>query len=44
MPTVEHIERHFTGSEFIRDIVIGMPELSRNIYGDFFLDVSSWPF
>lgn len=26
MPTVEHVERHFTGSELIRDIVIGMSD------------------
>ncbi len=26
MPTVEHVERHFTGSEFVRDIVIGMSD------------------
>lgn len=26
MPTVEHVERHFTGSKFIRDIVIGMSD------------------
>ncbi len=26
MPTTEHIERHFTGSELVRDIVIGMSD------------------
>jgi vacuolar iron transporter family protein len=26
MPTVEHTERHFTGSEVVRDIVIGMSD------------------
>ena len=26
MPTAEHTERHFTGSEFVRDIVIGMSD------------------
>src|SRR5246127_4707837 len=26
MPTVRHVEQHFTGSELIRDIVIGMSD------------------
>jgi len=26
MPVQEHVERHFTGSEFVRDIVIGMSD------------------
>lgn len=26
MPTTEHVERHFTGSEVVRDIVIGMSD------------------
>lgn len=26
MPTTEHVERHFTGSEIVRDIVIGMSD------------------
>jgi VIT1/CCC1 family predicted Fe2+/Mn2+ transporter len=26
MPTTEHLERHFTGSEHVRDIVIGMSD------------------
>src|SRR3974390_3384285 len=26
MPTVPHIERHFTGSETVRDVVIGMAD------------------
>jgi vacuolar iron transporter family protein len=26
MPSTEHVERHFTGSEFVRDIVIGMSD------------------
>ena len=26
MPQVEHVERHFTASEFVRDIVIGMSD------------------
>lgn len=26
MPTTEHVERHFTGSELVRDIVIGMSD------------------
>ena len=26
MPQTPHIERHFTGSEMVRDIVIGMSD------------------
>ena len=28
MPTVPHIEKHFTASETVRDVVIGIPIVS----------------
>jgi len=29
MPTTPHIEKHFTSSEIVRDIVIGMSDVQR---------------
>ena len=26
MPTIPHVEKHFTGSESVRDVVIGMAD------------------